>query len=291
MSASVLAAMSAVPADAADMPKKAPPPPAPAVVDDNPWVVSVEGGAAISDFSKSGQNVGFGDSFSKLGVAPKNDVGAYGAISIGRKIEGTDYDWRIGVSTTQFLDNSTSAIAEYGAVGSFDSRAGFQSVDFDLGRHVSTGMLEARLFAGVRALYEKDSTSTGLSKLGLVGESVDLSHSFMGVGPRIGADVRYGGTFALVGSVSAAEIFGQHKSEASFNVNYFGLNLFNLPLVDETATDWVTDVNASLGASWRPTVKTEISAGYRVERLGNIHGSQGDSLTSQGPFVKLDVKF
>lgn len=287
MSASVLAAMASSAADASDAmqkPVSSLTPATPVNVKSNPWMVSVEGGAAFSNFSRDSF-----DSEGKLGLTPETDVGGYGAISIGRKIEGTEFDWRIGASATQFLTNEASAFAGPYAL-SIESDAGFQSVDFDIGSKIGGGMLDGRIFLGVRGLYEQDSASTAVDKLGYLSGSIDGKHEFLGAGPRIGADVRFGGTFGIVGSVSAAILYGVHNSQVSFDANYLG-SAYSVPIASETDTDWVTDVSASAGASWRPSDATEFVVGYRAERLGSIKAMQTDDVMEHGPFLKLNVKF
>ena len=285
ISASVAAAAASVGAgQAADLRSMAPAPAAPVV--ENPFFVSVEGGAAFSDYAK--KSVASEFTQDKLGVSPKTSIGPYASISIGRKIEGTQYDWRISASSTTFLNNSVAGFD--GPVNATSANsAGFQAADFDLGRTFKSGMVQARVFAGVRAMHANAKMSYSDSYVGAYGFSVNQSSRFLGVGPRAGADVRFGQELGLVASVSAAALYGQQQQKTNINFNYFGYN-FGLA-VSDTKYDWVTDVAASLAASWKPSEKTELSAGYRAEKLFSINTPQGKDLMSHGPFLKLDVKY
>lgn len=288
ISASVAAAAAFVGAgQAADLRPKAPAPAAPAApVVENPFFVSVEGGAAFSNFAKKSTASEFTQD--KLGVSPKTSMGPYASISIGRKIESTQYDWRVSASSTTFLNNSVA-----GFVGPFNAEggnsAGFQAGDFDIGRTFKTDLFQARVFAGARAMHAHAKSSYSASYLGYVGGSINQSSRFLGVGPRAGADVRFGQELGLVASVSAAALYGQQQQKTSIGINYFSYNLGGS--LSHTKYDWVTDVAASLAASWKPSEKTELSAGYRAEKLFSINTPQGKDLMSHGPFLKLDVKY
>ncbi len=286
ISASVAAAAASVGVgQAADLRSMAPAPAAPVV--ENPFFVSVEGGAAFSDYAKKSPASEFTQD--KLGVSPKTSIGPYAAISIGRKIEGTQYDWRISAASTTFMKNSVAGFGD-GYNPTSSNSAGFQAVDFDLGRTFKSGMVQARAFAGVRAMHSNAKTSYSDSYLaGLYGGSINQSSRFRGIGPRAGADVRFGQELGLVASVSAAALYGQQQQKTNLSFNYFGYN-FGVATSD-TKYDWVTDVAASLAASWKPSEKTELSAGYRAEKLFSINTPQGKDLMSHGPFLKLDVKY
>ncbi len=252
----------------------------------NPFFVSLEGGAAFSDFSKQALFLTDG----KLGISPARDLGAYGAISIGRNIEGTAYDWRVSASATQFMPNEASAgeFSYYGA--RVKNTSGFQAADIDFGRKFNSGALEARVFGGLRALHASSSSSAELSSYGYYGYRAGADNRFLGFGPRIGADVRFGHDLGIVASVAAAALYGRHDSTESqgFFVGPFSIG------VSESGSryDWVTDVSASLGVSYRPSKMTEFVAGYRGEKLFNIGSAQQQkNLTSHGPFVRANVKF
>jgi hypothetical protein len=285
ISVSVAAAAASVGAgQAADLRSMAPAPAAPVV--ENPFFVSVEGGAAFSDFAKKSTASEFTQD--KLGVSPKTSIGPYASISIGRKIEGTQYDWRVSASSTTFLNNSVA-----GFYGPFNAEsgnsAGFQAGDFDIGRTFKTDLFQARVFAGARAMHAHAKSSYSGGYLGIYSASINQSSRFLGVGPRAGADVRFGQELGLVASVSAAALYGQQQNKTSLGFNVFSYN-FGASISD-TKYDWVTDVAASLAASWKPSEKTELSAGYRAEKLFSINTPQGKDLMSHGPFLKLDVKY
>lgn len=258
----------------------------------NPFFVAFEGGAAFSDFSRQAALTD-----AKLGSSPSRDLGAYGSISIGRKIEGTSYDWRISAAATKFMKNETSSVYSYeydpgeytGGFFNQSNRAGFQAADLDFGRSISSGLLEARIFAGVRALHESSSSTADISSYGVYGYGVGLNHRYLGFGPRIGADVRYGADLGIVANVSVAALYGRHDEKTSIASQYFGYS-FGISQAD-SRYDWVTDVAGSIGASWRPSATTEFVAGYRGEKLINIGSAQQKSQSSHGPFVRAQIKY
>ena len=303
ISASVVAALAPSIGHSADMPKAAQPAsPAPAVVA-NPFDVSVEGGLVFSDYSQAVNSEVYGGASAKLGNTAK-DLGGYGSISIGRKIENSDFDWKVGASVTQFMDNKLGA--GYNDIGyaedaNLTSSSGFQSVDLDLGHRFNNGMLTGRVFAGVRAMHEADKTDiNGSAKLGPFLGSVEekVNHQFYGAGPRVGADVRFGQTFGFVSSVSAAAIYGQHQWADHLHVNYSysdGYNTYSLSSSTDLSTvtemDWMTDLTGSVGASYKPSENMEFVVGYRAEKLQKIQTVQQNDELVQGPFVRFDVKF
>ena len=292
VSASVAAAAIPVLGQAADLRQAPAPAPAPAAAE-NPFFVSIEGGAAFSDFGKNSTAASIAQT--KLGKSPQSSVGPYGSISIGRKIEATAYDWRISASATQLLKNKEEGSYGPYAIGT-SNVAGFQSADFDIGRNMKSDLFEARVFAGVRALNASASEAASENALGYFGGSIGLTNRFLGVGPRVGADVRVGNELGLVASVSAAALYGKQTQEQSLGYTYFGYNLGYGQA--DAKYDWVTDVAASLAASWKPSKSTEIAAGYRAEKLMNVNAPQGGTqitqskdVVSHGPFLKVGVKF
>lgn len=279
-------AVAAIPtgaATAADLNLRAAP--AAPVAAPNPLFVSLEGGAAFSDFSR--QSV---LSDGKLGVSPARDIGAYGAISIGRNIEGTAYDWRISASATQFMPNEVAETYGYYYTVGVKNTSGFQAADIDFGRRFNSGALEARVFGGLRTLHASSSFSPEASLLGYYGVRGGLDNRFLGFGPRIGADVRFGHDLGIVASVAAAALYGRHDSKQSFEFFYGPYSAGYSET--ESRYDWVTDVSASLGVSYRPSRTTEFVAGYRGEKLFNIDTAQQQkNQTSHGPFVRANIKF
>ncbi len=286
-STAAAAALPAAGAQAADLLKAQPLAPMP-VVAETPLFVSIEGGAAFSSFSKDSQLAGFSES--KLGQSPKRDIGAFGSISVGRNIEATPYDWRVNAAATQFLANNIAGSYDsYTQIGS-GNKAGFQTGDFEIGRTFNMDSVQVRVFGGVRALNEKSSSSASFDYgFGYFGADINLSQRFLGFGPRIGAEVRVGGALGLVGSVSAAYLYGRNQNTTSVGYSIIGYD-FNISQAS-SSMDWVTDVTASLAASYKPSEKTEIIAGYRGEKLFNINSAQQKDMTNHGPFVKVNTKF
>jgi hypothetical protein len=132
------------------------------------WHFSAEGGALISDYSRTSFPGGLEPAFGKMGdftdrsgsLSPGQNHGWFGALSIGRDIDPI-WDWRLTGSFNSFNSNSRSASVTSGDFeGVFDSsrmvtesdRFQYGTIDFDMGRKWMQGMLQTRTFAGVRFL-------------------------------------------------------------------------------------------------------------------------------------------
>jgi len=165
----------------------------------------------------------------------------------------------------------------------------------DLGSTFSNETASGRVFAGVRILNAQDSATTGYGFYYNIYEAdISADGNFLGAGPRVGMDVRVGGTVGLVGSVSAAAVFGRHS--VTYGLNY-DIALYDAELSGtEVDWDWVTDVSASAGLSVRPSEDAELVVGYRVEQISDIRLGASDlgrdeNVLEHGPMLKLNVKF
>lgn len=267
-----------------------------AVATDDSLNLSIEGGLVVSDFSKSSDFSGFG---SKLGEVEDADydLGGYGAISIGKNFQDSPFDWKLSGSITEFMTNERNSYYNYGEytlseTDDFD----FQAVDFDLGNNFGDENVKGRVFAGIRALHSTDSATADQGVYyDIYSLDFEVGGEFLGVGPRVGLDMRVGGTVGLVGSVAAAAVFGRQTNDASISYDFLGLDYAE---VNDTETDWdwVTDVSASAGISVRPSSDTELVVGYRVEQLTGTREASSDltrdeDVLQHGPTLKLNVKF
>ncbi len=260
--------------------------------------IMTEGGLTLSDYSKAIGKVGDGP------VSFDNDIGGYGSISVGRAFDATSpYDWRITGTVTQFLDNDVSYSDSFGnGFGTFGLNTGFgmQTLDFDIGRRVKQDNFEARFFAGVRGMHlelEQGVSFTAFDADSSVATSKVGTTEFLGVGPRVGVDARYGGTWGVVGAVSGSAIYGRRKTslsfeyQASYEDEQYGPYEYG---ESESENDWLAEITASAGVSYKPNDGTEVIVGYRAQQLWNVTSEnfiEDDDILVHGPFVGLKLKF
>src|SRR5690349_100828 len=171
-SLAVLSAAAALPmnggaANAADLPLKTELRPAATWMPK--WYFSAEGGALISDYSRTSfpdglsadttGKIGNVDSNSSGSLSPGHNHGWFGALSIGRDIDPV-WDWRLTGSFNSFNRNSRSASVntsfDDGGIGGASrnvtesDRFRFGTFDFDIGRKSQQGLWQTRIFYGAR---------------------------------------------------------------------------------------------------------------------------------------------
>ena len=267
--------------------------------------LAIEGGLTFSDYS----DVAGG----KVGNLFDNDIGGYGAISIGRAFDaGSPYDWRLTGTITQFADNSYSdfySSGPYSSSAEFGTGFGFQTIDFDIGRNAYVrDNVHTRIFAGVRGMHLNSTSDFGASKVGNDGPPGFTPTSrqgskvgevdFIGAGPRIGGEFRAGDQWGIVGGLSGSAIYGRRTFtfRSEFQENYgadsYGPYSYS---ASNSEYDWITELTASIGVSYKPNDGMEIVGGYRAQKLWNVVGDYGpsnmDDPTIHGPFLQLKTKF
>jgi hypothetical protein len=242
---------------------------------------------------KLGNNSDFGD--------------LYGSVALTKAISA-DVDWRLAGSYHAGQDNDFS-LSVPAPDGTFDLSTGnsydFQTLDFDLGKHVQAQSADIRFFGGLRLLHSKEKLdihealtandpttdkSGSADKLG--------SSEFYGIGPRVGAEVYYplGETWGLTGAVSGSAMWGRRTDKFSLHAEENDPN--NLPNdppvnVSETqhSSEVVTNIDLSGGVTFKPWENTTFTAGYRVEQWHNLlQLSDKSTQTFNGPFLRLEVK-
>ncbi|QKD03941.1 hypothetical protein EB235_22635 [Mesorhizobium loti R88b] len=265
--------------------------------------IAFEGAVYQSNVDKLGDTsdkLGNGNSFGDL----------YGSVALTKAISA-DVDWRLAGSYHAGQDNDFSLnIPETNPNGnanvSFGNSYNFQTLDFDLGKHVEVQAADIRFFGGLRFLHSKEKLnfhegftpddpandkSGNADKLG--------SSEFYGIGPRVGAEVYYplGETWGLTGALSGSAMWGRRTNELSFDSVTNDPN-GTPPQPREThvsesqhSSEVVTNIDLSGGVTFKPWENTTFTAGYRVEQWHNLlQLSDKSTQTFDGPFLRLEVK-
>lgn len=258
------------------------------------------GGLGASD------KLGNGNSFGDL----------YGSVALTKQIS-SDVDWRLAGAFHAGQDNdfnfdtpvSGSGGGSGGVVGfSFGNSYNFQTLDFDVGKHVQVQSADIRFFGGVRLLHSKEKlnynvSATPTDPTDKSGNADKLGSSeFYGIGPRIGAEVYYplGETWGLTGAVSGSAMWGRRTTKTDFTVTGHDPSATPPDPVDTTlldlsstqhASEVVTNIDLSGGVTFKPWENTTFTAGYRVEQWHNLlQFSEKSTQTFSGPFLRLEVK-
>lgn len=251
MSAAAALPMSGGAADAADLPVKTELKPAASWMPK--WYFSAEGGALISDYSRTSFPGGVDAATGKLGdiadrtnsgsLAPGHNHGWFGALSIGRDIDPV-WDWRLTGTFNSFNRNSRSASGNTFAndLGTIESssrsvtesdRFRFGTIDFDIGRKSQQGLWQTRTFYGARFLGAEqnlnitDAQAKGFFSTDGGDQFIDTSFNsttqtrarshLWAFGPRVGIEGFYGSTFGITGAASAAFLVGWRSSDFEQN--------------------------------------------------------------------------
>ena len=252
-----------------------------------PHAWSLEGGFIVSNYSRSA--FPNGPSLDKLGADtltlpdPGRNYGFYGAASVSKSIDAI-YDWRLTGAFNVFKANqwSSSASASGGFPVFSETRTiverdkfNFLTFDFDVGRRFDQGDLHLRTFAGLRVLHSEDRLSVVDSfasdtKLGSFSDTTTWTgkSSFTGVGPRAGLDMFYGSTWGVVGSLSAAAIFGFRNADLNLASPF--LTKGSQANWSQRTTDWVGNISGSLGIATYLTPTTMAVLGYRADGWFNM---------------------
>ncbi len=243
----------------------------------------------------------------KLGFAPDvlghSKGGFNGSIALTKQIS-PDMDWRLAGAFHLGRDwsESESETVPGGVLkASLSHGFDFQTVDFDLGKHVKVQTADIRFFGGLRLLHADQtgfdfSFSATPSNPADKGGSADKigSSEFWGIGPRAGVEAYYpiGDTWGLTGAVSGSVMWGRRTDrfaliEKGTNPD-FQETLFE---AKQHSSETVSNVEASAGLSWTPVANATFTAGYKFEQWHNliVNADQKDQ-KFDGPFLRLEVK-
>ncbi|RUT83098.1 MAG: hypothetical protein E5Y04_30660 [Mesorhizobium sp.] len=271
----------------------------PAVVDSR-IKIAFEGAVYQSNVDK------LGDSSDKLGE--NNGFGdLYGSVALTKAISA-DVDWRLAGAFHAGQDNDFGFNVPTGSGTvdlSFGNSYNFQTLDFDIGKHVQAQSADIRFFGGLRLLHAKEKlnlhqgvtpTDPTTDKAG----SADKlgSSEFYGIGPRVGAEVYYplGETWGLTGAVSGSAMWGRRTDKISLHAEVTDPSdpTPDLPVdvsASQHSSEVVTNIDLSGGVTFRPWDNTTFTAGYRVEQWHNLlELSDKSTQTFNGPFLRLEVK-
>ncbi|MFO1184203.1 MAG: Lpg1974 family pore-forming outer membrane protein [Bauldia sp.] len=309
-SATALGGLGVASAEAADYARAVVSPPP--VYPTSQYVFSVEGGPIRAGFAND-----------KLGASPslsggggddaRWDAGLYGAVAVTSAIDAT-WDWRLSGAWNYFRDNKTdlSIVNDNGVdpVRTIDfnllSRFGFQTVDFDIGRKMMLGQAQVRLFGGLRGLHVNERQTFSITEAG--GDPTDKfgtvdkvgRSSLWGLGVRGGVDayVPLSANWGLVGSASAAGIWGARSSRIAYNIDTTDPDPPNPPDVTlasatftQHSSDFIANYGASVGVSYMPWANTSVVGGYRWDAWDNLrYGDEGAHRLFEGPFFRVEVR-
>ncbi|MER8898676.1 Lpg1974 family pore-forming outer membrane protein [Mesorhizobium sp. M0676] len=270
----------------------------PAVVDSR-IKIAFEGAVYQSNVDK------LGDTSDKLGSG--NDFGdLYGSVALTKAIS-SDVDWRLAGTFHAGQDNdfSLNVPQSGGVIGlSFGNSYNFQTLDFDIGKHVEAQGADIRFFGGLRLLHSKEKLNFNVSATpndpADKGGNADKlgSSEFYGIGPRLGAEVYYplGETWGLTGAVSGSAMWGrrtdkfslhEHESDPSDPTPDPDINVSE----SQHSNKVVTSIDLSGGVTLKPWENTTFTAGYRVEQWHNLlEMADKSTQTFNGPFLRLEVK-
>jgi hypothetical protein len=244
-------------------------------------------------------------SLDKLG----NDGNFRAYAEVSRKYD-TDLDWRLGGavfigngSDTNFMLSQTEGDVYFSSGSGFN----FQTLDFDLGKHVNVGKTDVRMFGGVRLLHsrerfdfdvELDPIDALADKSGTI-DKVGTS-DFWGIGPRIGAEAYHdmGSNWGLTGSLSGSAMWGRRHSNLDLEVHTYDPDDVGDEATDvsmdftDNSYEVVTNVEATAGVMWQFMPGKSVTAGYRIESWQNLRGifSDNEGDVFHGPFLRVDVK-
>ncbi|PBB31195.1 Lpg1974 family pore-forming outer membrane protein [Mesorhizobium sp. WSM3868] len=238
----------------------------------------------------------------KLGLPPSK-AGFNGSIALTKQIS-PDMDWRLaGAFHTgrDWSEGGSEAVPGGVLSASLSHGFDFQTVDFDLGKHVKVQTADIRFFGGLRLLHADQTefhssfsaTPTDPTDKGLSTDKIGTSE-YWGIGPRIGAEAYYpvGEAWGLTGSVAGSVMWGRRADRIRQNVTFTNPDVqFSDTLSSQHSSETVSNVEASVGLSWTPIANTTFTAGYKIEQWHNliVNADQKDQ-TFDGPFLRLEVK-
>ncbi|TIM21491.1 MAG: hypothetical protein E5Y74_13680 [Mesorhizobium sp.] len=261
--------------------------------------IAFEGAVYQSDVDK------LGGTSDKLGSG--SDYGdLYGSVALTKQIS-PDVDWRIAGAFHAGQDNDFNFNAPTGSGTvdlSFGNSYNFQTLDFDVGKHVQVQSADIRFFGGLRLLHSKEELNIheGITPTDPATDktaSADKlgSSEFYGIGPRVGAEVYYplGETWGLTGAVSGSAMWGRRTNK--FSLTATSHDPSNPPDTNvsvgesQHSSEVVTNIDLSGGVTFKPWENTTFTAGYRVEQWHNLLLlSDKSTQTFNGPFLRLEVK-
>lgn len=275
--------------------------------------VGVEGGLTLSDFS---QRFADGDFSEKL----EQDIGGYGAVSIGGTFgdgepEAMPYDWRLVGSLTRHLENSWSYSDSFidppytgsYSVGIDGGKFDFETIDIEIGKRFSGNRTQGRVFAGLRGLhltqggelfsvdyqgtYDVYSYGADFGKL--------AENEFLGAGPRIGGEIRFGDRWGVVVGGSGSALYGRSDQAGEVGIEY-DINGVDYDFTygeTQSQWDWVTEATVQGALSFLGD-RSRVDVGYRAQSFWNVGGDlfadagalDSDNVLIHGPYFSLTTQ-
>jgi|GEM_PF-3753632 len=261
-------------------------PATPAMAQD-PMVVTLDGGVAFGDFSKSF----FGDKGGDTELFD-TDVGFFGSVAVSRKISDT-WDWRLSGTVLGFGDNTFSTVVPVDppdfAVLEISQAVTAVTAEAGMGRNHRFGESDLRLGFGVLATRHEQSIDKGVDFFDESQLAFDIT--YRGIGPRLSADLLHpvsaDGKVKLMGGASIAPTVGSFR----FATEGPGSDSFS-----EDGSALLS--SAYLGVAVERSETTDLRAGLRFDRIdGEVEGGNdnlgiaGNPATTTSAFVGLSIQF
>lgn len=201
--------------------------------------------------------------FDKLGYG--DESGVYGDARLTCNLTGSR-DITVGAGLYD-VDFSEAVTIGAGNTTTASDDVSFQHLDLEFGWSRNINATNIRTFVGMRALNYDSSSTADPDAFALL--PIEFSSSFLGIGPRIGAE--FGtplgeGRFGIFGAASAAAMIGEKEETLDVALQ----NSAN-------DTDMVIDLEAELGVGYRISPQSRISAGVFVKQLRDIDWVSGQS--------------
>jgi len=264
------------------------------------YTVSVEGSAQFGTNTVAEDKLGSAGSASEI----QDNFGYHGAVAVGQRVDES-LDWKLALGFTEQMPSESSVVFSGGSggYGVFTNDFDFQTADLELGFRPEVGVINLRLFGGVRAMHFNDSLDKlGYSSGGPGGSGAEFNYSneFFGAGPRIGIEgsLPLGDSmFGISGMAAASAIYGVQRGNADYTLFSGGLVSPSFPLPPQESWGTVLNLEAALGLDVHMNDSTTVTVGLRgetVSGLSNYSGGSGgpsDSRFSYGPTVKLTSSF
>ncbi|WP_421917615.1 Lpg1974 family pore-forming outer membrane protein [Mesorhizobium sp.] len=237
----------------------------------------------------------------KLGMGDSKNQFS-GSIALTKQISN-DLDWRLAGAFHVGKDWSVGAsetVPGGTLAASLSDGFSFQTVDFDIGKHVKVQTADIRFFGGLRLLhadqkgfdYSFSATPTDPADKGGTYDKIGTSE-YWGVGPRVGAEAYYplGETWGLTGGVSGSVMWGRRTDRLGATLTNNEGGRQSATFFSESSNETVANVDASAGLSWTPLKGATFTAGYKIEQWHNLlENSDHRNQTFDGPFLRLEVK-
>jgi hypothetical protein len=159
----------------------------------------------------------------------------------------------------------------------------YNVVDFEAGFKVKLGMVDIRLFGGIRYSELDQDVNTHFAVFSTVG----IQHrdvDFWGVGPRVGASASMpvAGAFGVTASASGAALFGEQNTVTTSSLNISpGINERRRS-VSRTSGNFEGELGVTFNHQMNNASRIIFALGYRAEAWLDVNNTQSEPPTFSG---------